>query len=186
MRHLGIGFDRVWLGALVDIGDPGLADAGHRGQHTAARDEQAPVFELRIGIAAQIALHVIDVADFGGFGKLIGCFDAADAVALAAEQRLHDDGPAGLIMREFAGGLDAFGGACQWDRQAGHLEQECGRRFIDAAFDDAGVVPYAHAAFAQRMQDAEAERDLFKAAGGNGADEGAIGQVAIEAWDMDP
>ena len=65
------------------------------------------------------------------------------------------------------------------------MQQKRRRRLVDAALDGAGVVPHAHAALAQRVQQAEAKGDLLQRALRDRADENGVRQLAVEAGNVD-
>jgi hypothetical protein len=61
------------------------------------------------------------------------------------------------------------------------MQQQAGHRLVDAALDRTRVVVDRHAEFAQRVQHAEALRDLLETAAGDAAHQHRIGQLAAEA-----
>ena len=109
------------------------------------------------------------------------------APPLGPEQGFQDHGPAGadLARRHGARVFGRF--ACPGGRRrnAGPRQQKRGRRLVDAALDGARVVAHGHAKIVQGMEQAEPERYLFEAAGGDGAHEGAVGQRPSEAGQIE-
>ena len=163
LAHLGRRLARHGRAALVHVGDPGAGFAAHGGNDAEACRDHAPVLEIFAGGRHEV-LQVIDVV--GGLRRWqrARAIDAQQAFALRAEQRLEDERAAGIGDVIFRRGI-AFHGARARCRDAGLLQQERRRRFVDAALDRSRIVPHAHAAHTQRVQEAEAERDLLERAG---------------------
>ena len=173
--------------ALLDIGDPARPVSDHGGDDATPAHQEAPILMVPLRGRYEL-LEIIDPVDLLGRGEIGKRGNEPQAFALRSEERLlhqfvafGDEGSSDRL------GLGAIGkGKRAGRRQAGALEKEGRRRFVDAAFDGACVVPHRHAELAQGMQHAEIERDRLEAAARNEADEGALGQTIAETGDVKP